>query len=75
MFLIDAIKPKVTKKLQNFFFARLFRGGGYEAYKIFFFFYRVRLAGGNKNMIQKKRENIKHIFKKSCKQGFVNIYL
>ena len=35
MFLLDAIKPKVKKKEFFFlFFARLFRGGKFEAYKI-----------------------------------------
>ena len=33
MFLIDTIKPKI-KKNKNFFFARLFKGGDSEAYKI-----------------------------------------
>ena len=36
MFLIDAIKPKVEKKFKTCkkFFARLFRGGESEAFKI-----------------------------------------
>ena len=35
MFLIDAIKPKVENKLKTcIFFARLFKGGDSEAYKI-----------------------------------------
>ena len=36
MFLIDAIKPKVEKKLKTcLIYARLFRGGELEVYKIY----------------------------------------
>ena len=61
MFLIDASKPKVEKKLKNmfYFFVRLFRGGELDAYKIFFFFFlfALGLLAATKNFIQEKREN------------------
>ena len=56
MFLIDAIKPKVEKKLV-LFFARLFRGSELEANKINpFFFFALGLLAAKKNFNQKKRE-------------------
>ena len=51
MFLIDAIKPKVEKKLK-----KVFREGELEVYKLNqILSFRFRFAGGNKIFIQKKR--------------------
>ena len=61
MFLIDAIKPKLEKKLKTFF-ARgclLFREGEWKAYvqdKTSFDTFRFRFASDNKIFIKKKRD-------------------
>ena len=58
MFLIDAIKPNVENKLNIVLISmRRFRGGESQN-KTSFVSFRVRFIGGNKNIIQKKRENI-----------------
>ena len=59
MFLIDGIKPKVGKKLKN---CLIFCATCQERLvrriqkKTSFVSFRFRFAGGNKNLIQKKRE-------------------
>ena len=59
MFLIDAIKPIIEKKSKACFFVTfLGRGVGRVQNKTSFVSIRVRFTGGNKNIIQKKRENI-----------------
>ena len=59
MFLIDAIKPNVENKFNPcFIFTQLFREGGVGSVqnKTSFVYLCVRFVGGNKNIIQKKRE-------------------
>ena len=46
------------EKIFPLFFVRLFRGGELEAHKIKQVYFCSRFAGGNKNIIQKKRENL-----------------
>ena len=63
MFLIDAIKPKAEKKLKTIllFFARLFRGGESEAYKIKqFFFFALGLLAAKKLYSKETRKHEKN---------------
>ena len=56
MFLIDAMKLNVEK---NFFFLHFYLGEGSRGRtKKRFVNFRVRFIGGNKNIIQKIRENV-----------------
>ena len=59
MFLIDAIKPKVEKKLKPcliFCVTVLERWVGSVQNKTSFVSFHFRFAGGNKNFIQKKQD-------------------
>ena len=61
MFLIDAIKLNVEKKIKTYLlFTRLFMGGKSGAYKVkaVWFLYAIGLLAATKNTIQKKRENL-----------------
>ena len=66
MFLIDAIKPKVEKKLRTFF-AQMFRDAR-EQNKPSFVSFRFRFAGGNKRHIQKNLE------KTICYVYFIHLF-